>query len=101
MRQVVLVSTPYLAQTLPCVGRERTPLANILIPAPLDLAQPDNIRKFVEVYKSQQLPLHILVNNAGAAYRREWYTAEGVAGLVQVQALSLNHMPALHGSAYH
>ena len=56
----------------------------MVIPGPLDLAKPASIHNFVSQYRKQNLPLHILVNNAGAAYRREWYTEEGVAGLTQV-----------------
>jgi len=55
----------------------------------LDLAQPKSIHNFVNQYRQQRYPLHILVNNAGAAYRREWYTEEGVAGLTQARLIEL------------
>ena len=64
--------------------RERIPQADILVPGPLDLSKPESIPAFVDLFQRQRLPLHILVNNAGAAYKREWYTAEGVGGLAQV-----------------
>lgn len=64
--------------------RERIPQADILVPGPLDLAKPESIFAFVDLYQRQRVALHILVNNAGAAYKREWYTAEGVGGLAQV-----------------
>ena len=68
-----------------CRLRDTTPGAKVIIPGPLDLAQPASIHKFVDTYRQQRYPLHLLVNNAGAAYRREWYTPEGVAGLTQVR----------------
>lgn len=64
--------------------RERNPAANILVPGPLDLAKPESIHRFVELYQAHNLPLHVLVNNAGAAYKKEWYTSQGVGGLAQV-----------------
>ncbi|KAL3134898.1 hypothetical protein ABBQ32_007864 [Trebouxia sp. C0010 RCD-2024] len=64
--------------------REQVPGANIIVPGPLDLAQPASIHSFVNAYQQQGHHLHLLVNNAGAAYRREWYTDAGVAGLTQV-----------------
>ena len=56
----------------------------MVVPGPLDLAKPESIQKFVSHYRQQKCSCDILVNNAGAAYRREWYTEEGVAGLTQV-----------------
>ena len=41
-------------------------------------------RKYVEEFVSSGLPLHILVNNAGANHSNPWKTADGVPGLVQV-----------------
>lgn len=64
--------------------RQQIPGAKVIVPKPLDLAKPSSIHSFAENYRRQGWPLHILVNNAGAAYRREWYTEEGVAGLTQV-----------------
>ena len=56
----------------------------MVIPGPLDLAKPESIHRFVSHYRQQKYSCDILVNNAGAAYRREWYTEECVAGLTQV-----------------
>ena len=64
--------------------REQVSGAEVVIPGPLDLAKPESIHRFVSQYCQQKYSCHILVNNAGAAYRREWYTEEGVAGLTQV-----------------
>lgn len=64
--------------------REQVPKADVIIPCPLDLANPASIHSFVNTYRQHGYPLHLLINNAGAAYRREWYTDEGVAGLTQV-----------------
>lgn len=69
--------------------REQVSGAEVVIPGPLDLAKPESIHEFVSHYRHQKYLCHILVNNAGAAYRREWYTEEGVAGLTQV-SLKLN-----------
>ena len=66
------------------LARQQTPGAKVVIPGPLDLAKPSSIHSFAENYRRQGWPLHLLVNNAGAAYKREWYTEEGVAGLTQV-----------------
>ncbi|DBA88388.1 TPA: hypothetical protein ACH3X2_004882 [Trebouxia sp. C0005] len=64
--------------------REQVSGAEVVVPGPLDLAKPESIQKFVSHYRQQKYSCDILVNNAGAAYRREWYTEEGVAGLTQV-----------------
>lgn len=76
--------------------RKEVPGADIIIPCPLDLAKPASIHSFVNTYRQQGYPLHLLINNAGAAYRREWYTDEGVAGLTQVLHLeSCTHLSSM------
>jgi WW domain-containing oxidoreductase len=64
--------------------RDRYPSTNVVIPRSLDLGQPDSIREFAKAYRQAKLPLHVLVNNAGANYDTAWQTKEGVTGLSQV-----------------
>ncbi len=78
---------PHVAASLGSVAyacREQVSGAEVVIPGTLDLAKPESIHRFVSHYRQQKYSCDILVNNAGAAYRREWYTEEGVAGLTQV-----------------
>lgn len=37
---------------------------------PLDLESIDSIRNFVDLFRETQLPLHVLINNAGQCFRR-------------------------------
>ena len=46
-----------------------------------------SIRAFVDTYRRQQRPLHVLVNNAGANYMSDGVTADGVPLLTQVICL--------------
>ena len=88
----VLKEPPHVAASSGSVAyacREQVSGAEVVIPGPLDLAKPESIHRFVSHYRQQKYSCNILVNNAGAAYRREWYTDEGVAGLTQV-CLNLN-----------
>ena len=75
----------------PC-GREQYPDAIIEV-GHLDLACPDSVRAFAEVFNAHGTrPLHVLVNNAGANYLSDGATAAGVPDLVQVGASGI---PAL------
>lgn len=82
--RALMPSMPTIFRGLGLECRQQVPGATIIIPGPLDLAQPASIHNFVNTYRQQGHQLHLLINNAGAAYRREWYTDEGVAGLTQV-----------------
>jgi retinol dehydrogenase-12 len=53
----------------------------------LDLKTLESVRKCAAEFKSRKLPLNILVNNAGAAMGKPWYTQEGVGGSAQVNHL--------------
>ncbi|CAM6125647.1 unnamed protein product [Calypogeia fissa] len=53
----------------------------------LDLKTLDSVRRAAAEFKSKKLPLNILVNNAGSAMGKPWYTAEGVGGSAQVNYL--------------
>ena len=87
------VLAPLQSGITPCF-REQVPGAQVIIPCPLDLAKPASIHSFVNTYLQQGHSLYVLINNAGAAYRREWYTDEGVAGLTQVLHLQNSHTHA-------
>jgi NAD(P)-dependent dehydrogenase (short-subunit alcohol dehydrogenase family) len=50
----------------------------------LDLRTLESVRKCAADFKSHNLPLHLLVNNAGVALGTPWYTSEGVGGSAQV-----------------
>lgn len=65
----------------------RHPEADVKVGPELDLKSLDGVRSFVKEFEKQDLPLHILVNNAGANFSKPWYTAEKVTGLVQVNYL--------------
>lgn len=41
-------------------------------------------RNFAARFKEQKWPLNVLVNNAGANYKKRWFTPEGIVGLCQV-----------------
>lgn len=53
----------------------------------LDLKTLDSVRKCASEFKSRKLPLSVLVNNAGSAMGKSWYTEEGVGGSAQVNYL--------------
>ncbi|KAH9542587.1 hypothetical protein CY35_13G015400 [Sphagnum magellanicum] len=53
----------------------------------LDLRTLESVRKCAADFKSHNLPLHLLVNNAGVALGTPWYTSEGVGGSAQVNYL--------------
>mmetsp|Transcript_29231 Transcript_29231/g.73454 ORF Transcript_29231/g.73454 Transcript_29231/m.73454 type:complete len:347 (-) Transcript_29231:618-1658(-) len=65
----------------------RHPGADVKVGPELDLKSLDGVRSFVKEFEKQDVPLHILVNNAGANFSKPWTTAEKVTGLVQVNYL--------------
>ena len=67
--------------------RQQHEVADVHVGPPLDLASLDSVRRFAAAWDAEGRPLHILVNNAGANYVKEAYTADGVAILAQVRVL--------------
>ncbi len=71
--------------------RQQHGVADVHMGPPLDLASLDSVRRFAAAWDAAGRPLHILVNNAGANYVKEAYTADGVAVLAQVRNSGLCH----------
>ncbi|KAG0627544.1 hypothetical protein M758_2G209700 [Ceratodon purpureus] len=66
--------------------REACPEADVEVLL-LDLKTLDSVRKCATDFKSRNLPLKLLVNNAGVTLGTPWYTDEGVGGSAQVNYL--------------
>ncbi|KAK9820704.1 hypothetical protein WJX74_009939 [Apatococcus lobatus] len=67
--------------------RSQHPGCDVQLGPKLDMASLASIRNFAAQYKEQKWPLNILVNNAGANYRKRWFTPEGIVGLCQTNYL--------------
>ena len=52
-----------------------------------DLASLKSTKSFIETFKSKDLPLHILINNAGIALARKGYTEDGHESHFQVSKI--------------
>lgn len=77
------------------VARRARALGGDALPMPLDLCVPDSIRAFADEVKGLGRPIDLLVQNAGAVFRREQRTADGLdaqAAVIHYGPLLLTHL---------
>lgn len=67
---------------------KRHPGAKVdLPPVPLDLQSQESVRRFAGEFDKKYPSLHILVNNAGIAFMKKFFTEDGVGGIAQTNHL--------------
>ena len=59
----------------------------------LDLESLHSTKQFAENFKSRNLKLHILINNAGIALAPKGYTKDGYERHFQVRCFAFTHVP--------
>ncbi|KAK9867470.1 hypothetical protein WJX84_002915 [Apatococcus fuscideae] len=67
--------------------RLQHPGCDVQLGPKLDMSSLASIRNFAARFKEQKWPLNVLVNNAGANYKKRWFTPEGIVGLCQTNYL--------------